>query len=82
MEKTVSLYRAISKHAEMALVCRNDDRVARAEEYREIAEGIRDLARRSRFREIKKELYDWAHRCDRIADNLKSQRSCREKPYL
>jgi hypothetical protein len=55
----------------MASVCRNDDDVAKAEEYREIAEGIRGLARRSRFREIKKELYDWAYRSDRIADNLK-----------
>jgi hypothetical protein len=68
------LYRAISKRAEAAPVSPNDSRVARAEGYREIAEGLRELARRSRFREIKKELYDWAYRCDRIADKLKSQR--------
>jgi hypothetical protein len=75
VEQTISLYCSISKRAGMASVRRNDDRVARAEEYREIPKAVRDLARQSRFREIKKELYDWAYRCDRIANNLKSQSS-------
>jgi hypothetical protein len=53
-------------------MCPVDDRGARAEEYRNIAERIRELARRSRFREIKEELYDWAFRYDQIADFFKS----------
>jgi hypothetical protein len=72
MEKTVSLHRTISKRAGMASAYRDKHCIARAEEYREIAEAIRELARRSRFREIKEELYDWAYRCDRTADNLRS----------
>lgn len=52
----------------------NDDRLARAEEYREIAEGIRELARRSRFHELTEQLYDLAYSYDRIADNLKLEK--------
>jgi len=74
MEKAILLYRAIYKCAGEASVSRIGDSVARAEEYREIAERVRELDRRSRFREIKAELYDWAYRCDRIADDLKSLR--------
>jgi hypothetical protein len=39
-----------------------------------IAERIRELARRSRFREIQKELFDRAYGYDRMADNLKSEK--------
>jgi hypothetical protein len=50
-----------------------DDRRARAAEYREVAERIRELARRTRFLEIRKELFDLAFRYDRTADELKSE---------
>jgi hypothetical protein len=51
----------------------NDDRRARAEEYREIAERIRELARRARFLEIRRELFNLAFRYDQMADQLKSE---------
>ena len=51
-----------------------DDRLARAAEYHIFAERIRGLARRSRFREIKEELYDWAFRYDQMADHLNSEK--------
>jgi hypothetical protein len=46
---------------------------AKAEEYRMIAEQIREVARRSRYLDIKKRLYDRAYRDDRRADLLKQQ---------
>jgi hypothetical protein len=61
----------------VAMAAAVDDRRARAHEYREIAERIRELARRSQFRETKRQLYDWAHRYDQTADYLASQGSRR-----
>jgi hypothetical protein len=51
------------------------DRVARAEEYREIAEGLRELARRARSLEIRRDLFNLGFRYDRLADQLKSEQS-------
>ena len=40
-----------------------------AEHYRKTAKEIRQVARRSRFREIGDELFDLAERCDRMASS-------------
>jgi hypothetical protein len=46
-----------------------DDRLARAAEYRIVAELIRELAKLCRFCETKKALYELAFRYDRAADD-------------
>ena len=65
----------------VAMAVAVDDRRARAREYREMAERIRELARRAQFREIKQELYDLADRYDRTADHLVSQDTRRGNPH-
>jgi len=51
----------------------NNNRLARAAEYREIAEGLRELARRVRSLDIRRELFTLGIEYDRRADRLKSE---------
>jgi hypothetical protein len=44
-----------------------DDAPPTAEQYRDTAEGIRDMARRATSDEIRRELLDLAERYDRLA---------------
>jgi hypothetical protein len=47
----------------------SDDRQSRAEHYREIADSLDRLARRTRHDDIRRELSDLAERFERIAEH-------------
>lgn len=47
----------------------NDDRQSRGEHYRDIADSIRQLARQTRYLEIREELFDLADRFERMAEH-------------
>jgi hypothetical protein len=47
----------------------SDEQEVGGEDYHEIAERIRQLARQTRIAEVQQELFDLADRLDRIADS-------------